>query len=243
MLKQIDNIFILGTSHVSKTSSQEIIRTIEKINPKVIGIELDQNRLKLILSKKKGKTNLFLTIKEIGVFGTLFSLIAGSMQQKIAKKLKVEPGIDMKTAYIEAKKNKLIISLIDQDIKITLKKFSKMKFSKKVSMFFNLFLKSFKKEYRETLNFDVKKGVPSNEKINELLKIVRKEAPEFYDILIEQRNIIMSKRLLELRENHPKEAILAVVGAGHLEGMEKYIRKHIEYKNTHLETKFKIEVN
>ncbi len=229
MLTKIGNIYLLGTSHVSKESSKEIRDTIDSLKPEVVGIELDYDRLKSLLNPSKKKPKVSKLVKEYGAFGTLFALLAGSMQKRIAQQLGVEAGIDMKEAYVYARKHKIPTSLIDQHVKITMKKFSSMKFRKKVTTLWNLITKSFKKEYRKKMNFDVKKGVPSNEKLLEILSIVKKEAPEFYDILIEQRNIVMSKQLLELRKKHIGP-ILAVVGAGHVEGMKHYLEKNIEDK-------------
>ena len=227
MLTKIDNIYLLGTSHVSKESSEEIKKSIDSLKPEVVGIELDYQRLKGLLSKLKQKPKLRTLLKEFGAFGTMFALLAGSMQKRVAQHLGVEAGIDMKQAYLYSREHKIPTALIDQHVKVTMRKFSSMKFTKKVSTAWNLFIKSFKKEYRKKMNFDVKKGVPSNEKLLEILSIVKKEAPEFYDILIEQRNIYMAKKLLKLKEHH-SGPILAVVGAGHIEGMKQYLEKNIK---------------
>jgi pheromone shutdown-related protein TraB len=236
MLTKIDNIYILGTSHVSKESSKEIEETINKLKPEVIGIELDYLRLKGLLNPSKKKPKLRIMIREFGAFGTIFALLAGSMQRRVAQHLGVEAGIDMKQAYLSAREHKIPTTLIDQNVKVTLRKFSRMKFTKKISTGWNLLTKSFKKEYRQKMNFDVRKGVPSNEKIIEILSIVRKEAPAFYNILIHERNIIMSRKLLDLKKKH-SGAILAVVGAGHVEGMIKYLKKELE-KNMRVSKSF-----
>ena len=96
-------------------------------------------------------------------------------------------------------------------------------------MFFNLIFKSFKKEYRNKLNFDISKGVPDEKVINIAMNIFKKEVPELYQILIEDRNIYMSKRLLELRKKHSGN-IIAVIGAGHVEGMYSIINKKINHE-------------
>ena len=226
MLTKIDNIYLLGTSHVSKESSKEIEDTIKSLKPEVIGIELDYGRLKGLLNPSAKKPKITTMVKEFGVFGAMFALLAGSMQRRVAQHLGVEAGIDMKQAYICAREHKIPTALIDQNVRITLRKFSKMRFTKKISTAWNLFTKSFKKEYRQKTNFDVKKGVLSNEKLLEILQIVKKEAPAFYNILIHERNIIMAKKLLELKQVH-QGPVLAVVGAGHVEGMKKYIEKEL----------------
>jgi len=233
MIKQIDNIILLGTSHVAKKSAKEIEDTINQFSPEVVGIELDLGRLKSILSenKDKKKSSSISMIKDLGLGGFLFGMIAGFIQQKIGKSLGIEPGVDMKKAYTFAREKNIPIALIDINIKTTLRKMSKLSFAKKMKMFFSLFFKSFKKEYRNKLNFDIKKGVPDEKVIKFAMGVFRKEVPDLYKILIEDRNIHMSNRLLKLRENH-SGYILAVVGAGHVDGMAEYLEKKI-YSNVY----------
>ncbi|MCA9495370.1 MAG: TraB/GumN family protein [Nanoarchaeota archaeon] len=235
MIEKIDNIILLGTSHVAKQSAKEIEETIELYKPEVVGIELDIDRLKTLLSEKKDankkRRNNLKMIKEIGFSGYIFALIAGLVQDKVGKSLGIEAGIDMKTAYVSSREKKIPIALIDLNIKYTLKKLSSLSFRKKISLFSSLFFKSFKKEYRNKLQFDVKNGVPDEKVIAQMLKIVEKEIPQMYKILIHDRNLYMSKKLLELREAHNGN-ILAVVGAGHLEGMKKYLKENIGESKT-----------
>lgn len=228
MLKQIDNIILLGTSHVSKQSAKEIEKAIEVYTPEVVGIELDYYRLKSLLegktSNNKRRKSKSLR-KEIGMGGYLFGLLAGFVQDKVGKSLNIDPGVDMKTAYIKARDNKIPTALIDINIKVTLKKLSKLSFTRKVKMFSNLFLKSFKKEYRKKLNFDVKKGVPDEKFIDMALDILRKEVPDMYNILIHDRNVHMVDQIRKLQQNHEGN-ILIVVGAGHLKGMIELLNQN-----------------
>ena len=233
MLKRLDNVLLLGTSHVAKKSAKEIEKVIDEYSPEIICIELDENRLRAILNNspkrrkgRKEKTINIKIIKEIGVGGYLFGAVAGFIQKKIGKSIGIEPGVDMKKAYLIAKKKNLRIELIDLDIKKTLKKMSKLSFSRKIKMFANLLFKSFKKEYRNKLNFDIKKGVPNEEVIEFAMKVFRIEVPDLYKILIEDRNIHMGNRILNLRKESDG-FILAVVGAGHLKGMYEYLEKKI----------------
>lgn len=228
MIKKVSNIILLGTSHVAKQSSLEIKSAIEEYKPEVVTIELDMDRFKSLMSKSKQKSKFsFKMIKEFGAGGFLFALVASAIQSSAGKYLKIEPGIDMKTAYNEARKNKIPAALIDLNIKLTLKKISKLSFRRKISMFFKMLFINFKKEHRQKLNFDLKSGVPSEKMISEVLKIIKIEIPDLYQILIEDRNIYMSKKLLELKKLH-KGNILAVVGAGHLDGMVEYLEKELK---------------
>ena len=226
MIEKIGPFILVGTSHVAKESVVEIEEAIKKYSPEVVGIELDEQRLKSLYSNEK-RPGFRTIVKEVGAFGALFAVIAGAIQKKIAKHLGVEPGLDMKAGYEKAREYSIPVALIDIPITTTLKRLSKIPFNKKISMLFSLFIKSFKKEYRNKLKIDLKKGVPEDKQIEEMLKIVEKEIPLLYDILIEKRNKHMCKRLQTLHSNHPEGNILTVVGAGHLRGMKEILDKEM----------------
>ncbi len=245
MIKKVGNIILLGTSHVARQSAKEIEEAIENYSPQVIAIELDMERLRNLMSKNQKEKSSFKRMnairKDIGLSGYIFAQIAAFVQSKIGKSLGIEPGVDMKTAYVKARDKKIPTALIDQDIRITLRKFSKLGFRRKISMFSSLFFKSFKKEYRERLSFDVKAGVPDEKVIIEMLSIVKKEVPDLYRILIHERNVFMAEKLLKLRENHEGN-ILAVVGAGHLAGMVEYLEKNYKVPDK-ISYSFSVEVD
>jgi pheromone shutdown-related protein TraB len=219
MLKQIGNIYLLGTSHVSKESVSIIKKTISEIQPEVVAIELDYHRLKSLLSKQQKKPSFFQLVKEYGVFGAGFLTMASSFQKKMGKKLQILPGEDMKTAYECARKESIPTILIDQHIKKTITNLSRISTLSKCSMVFNLLIKSFKKEYRVSIEHSLGKGnVPSEKTLEFIMNIIKKEAPEFYRVIISDRDHYMAHKLLQLQEKH-SGPILAVVGAGHLKGM------------------------
>lgn len=231
MIKTIGNVILVGTSHVSEQSMKEIKKAIDENKPDVVCIELDIDRFKSLMAKPENKKKELkkrkrALKKEVGMSGYIFAQIAGYVQKKVGDSLGIEPGSDMKTAFECAKAEKIPVALIDLNIRNTLKKMSKLGFRKKISMFSNLFIKSFKKEYRDKLNFDVKKGVPDEKVIIEMLKIVKKEVPDMYRILIDDRNKHMCKKIMEYREKH-EGYVMAVVGAGHVEGMVEILEKEI----------------
>lgn len=238
MIEKIGPYILVGTSHVAKQSVKEIEQAIEQYKPEVVGIELDSQRLKSLYHK--GKPSIRQTIKQVGAFGALFALVAGAVQKKVGKHLGVEPGLDMKAGYEKAREYKIPVALIDVPVTITLKKLSKVPFTKKMGMLFGLTFKSFKKEYRQTLKFDVKKGVPEDKQIEDMLDIVKKETPLLYDILIEQRNHHMVKRLNNLREHHDGY-IMAVVGAGHVRGMKELLLNTHSSNQTQFNYTFQVE--
>lgn len=216
-----NNLTITGTSHIAKQSLDEVERTINGEKPDIIALELDRRRL-YSLFKKPGRIRIY-DIKKIGIKGFVFSLIGAWAEKKLGKMVGVMPGSEMKKAVKLAKKNKIKIALIDQDIEITLRKFSKsLTWKEKWNFFADVVKAVFSR--KKTIEFDLTK-VPSKSVIKKLVGQVKKRFPNVYNVLIEERNHIMAENLRKIMERHPGKKILAIVGAGHEEDIINLIKK------------------
>jgi len=122
---EYNNLILIGTSHIAKESIQEVKSTINEKHPDIVALELDRKRYHSLTSKKKpGRLRIY-DIKRIGVKGFIFSLIGGWAEKKLGNLVGVAPGSEMIQAIKLAKKNKIKLALVDQDIEVTLRNFSK----------------------------------------------------------------------------------------------------------------------
>ena len=211
------NIIVLGTSHISIESVNEVESAIRSINPDVVALELDGKRFNALFSKKR-KMSIW-DVKAIGVKGFLFNLIGAFVEKKLGKLVGVSPGSEMKKATLVARELKCKIALIDQDISITLKNISnRLTFKEKMNFFVDLLKGVFS---NEKIKFDLHK-VPSKGIIKKLTDQVKKRYPSVYSVLVDDRNKYMAKNLYRLMLSYNK--IIAVVGAGHEDDLIKEIK-------------------
>ena len=124
MRMQYKNLAIIGTSHIAKQSLEEVEKAIEEGKPDIVALELDRKRLYSLMNKEERKISIY-DIRRVGFKGFIFSLIGAWAEKKLGKIVGVAPGSEMKKAVMLARKYKLKIALIDQDIEITLRRFSK----------------------------------------------------------------------------------------------------------------------
>ncbi len=218
------NLTIIGTSHIAKQSLDEVKTAIEEEKPGIIALELDRRRLYALMSSKKEKISVY-NVFRVGFKGFLFSLIGAWAEKKLGEYVGVMPGSEMKQAVRLARKNKIKLALIDQDIEITLKRLSKFltwkeKWNFIVDVFKAVVLR--KKE----VEFDLR-TVPSKKIIDKLIKKVKKRYPNIYNVLIKERNEVMAKKLVRLMKTKEDEKILAIVGAGHEEEIVDLIKKNL----------------
>ena len=160
-------------------------------------------------------------IKHFGLKGVILNTIGAWIENKLGQKVNIKPGADMKAAIELARKNKKELALIDQDIRITLKKLTKeVKAREKLRIFLDLLRIPFAKKQMKSLDLT---KVPEPEFVDELLKQVEQRYPGIYKVLIKDRNKIIAKNLNKLKIEKEGKKIMAVLGAGHKKEVEKLI--------------------
>ena len=218
------NLVLVGTSHIAKESVEEVGEVIKNETPNVVALELDKQRMYALLNKDKARPGIK-SIRRIGIKGFLFSIVGSWVERKLGEKVGVSPGSEMLQAYKIARENKIDVALIDQDIEITLKRFSKSLTWKKkwrfvVDLFKGLIFK------QEVIKIDLSK-VPSKEIIAKLLKQVKDRYPNVYKVLVEERNNFMAARLAQMIYRFPDKKIVAFIGAGHEKEILSLVKKYL----------------
>lgn len=207
-------VIIIGTGHVFDIGDRikEII-DIEK--PDIVALELDRNRLNALLygGSKKGGNGIYRFLSMI--------------QNIMAKKFGNVAGTEMITAYNKAKELMIPVACIDMDSTYIVNKiWNELSFKEKIILFLSLFSSIFipkRKIKNEVENLDSKNFVDE----------LGKAFPKMKELLIDKRNEYMVNNISILLENYDK--ILAVVGEGHVEGIEKLLNeKGFENKTYHL---------
>ncbi len=217
-----ESLEIIGTAHVSEKSVEKVKATILEKKPDVVAVELDLNRYTNLLNEKTGKTppKQEFEIKKLikGDNLTLF-LVSGFlsyMQRRIGDDVGVKPGSEMMAAVEAADEIGAKVALIDRDITITLNRaLNKMSFVEKMKFVYGLISSFFTKD--EEIE-DIE-SITEGDALEEVMKYFQEMSPKAYDVLVNERDKYMAQMLLDI----PEENIVAVVGAGHKEGITKYI--------------------
>ncbi|MCK9151520.1 TraB/GumN family protein [Methanobacterium alcaliphilum] len=222
---------IIGTAHVSQKSVEEVKNTIIEDKPEVVAVELDAGRYQRLMREKLGideKDNF--SIKDvikgnnIGLF--LISGFLTYMQRKIGDDLGVKPGSEMLAAVEAAEEVNARIALIDRDINLTLQRAIKaMSLWEKIKFVSGIITSFFSTE--EELK-DVE-SLKEGDTLQEVMEYFQEMSPAAYEVLVKERDAFMTHRLLDIEEDH----IIAVVGAGHQQGMNHYLEHPEEIPPLH----------
>ncbi len=228
-MDNINNITLIGTSHIARESIKKVTSTINESKPDIVAVELDPQRYYALMHEKK-KTRLSLyNIGRIGFKGFLFAVIGSWVSNKLGRMVGVEPGDEMKAAIKAAKKNKIKIALIDQDIELTLSRFSRYFTWKERwrfigDIFTGMFFRKGEMKKYGLEKFDLSK-VPPEVVIEKLMGVMKKRYPSLYRVLVDERNRVMADRLKTMLMQNPAVKIVAVVGAGHINGIRDILSR------------------
>ena len=213
---------IIGTAHVSEESVNEVKDTIYEQHPDVVAIELDRGRYIKLKKQMAGieedetiSVSQIIRENKVGLFFT--STLLGYFQSKIGADLDVAPGSEMIGAIEACEDLEIPIALIDREISTTLQRaLNKMGFVEKSKFLFGLVASVF--GFGDEEDIDVEE-LKNPENIDELMEMFKDEAPSVHEVLVLERDAYLAGRIMQLPQDH----IVAVVGAGHKPGIEKYL--------------------
>ncbi|MDD1656458.1 MAG: TraB/GumN family protein [Methanomicrobiales archaeon] len=208
---------IVGTAHVSRKSVEEVRAAMEEFRPDVVAVELDPARF-AVLKQQEEPPAIADVLKSHQFTELLVQWTLAHLQRRIGMEVGVEPGAEIKAAIQEAEARHLPLALVDRDIRVTLNRFwHSLSLLEKLKMGYALAVSLVSTETQE---IDVEE-LTRQDVISLALQEFRKFSPRGAQALIDERDAYLALQLLALTGRH--ERVLAIVGAGHVEGIRKHL--------------------
>ena len=216
-------IVLIGTAHISQVSKDLVRSTIEAESPDTVCVELDEGRLNSIKDPDRWKkTDLKQVIKNKQLGTLIANLVLGSYQKRMGAQTGVKPGSELKEAVDCAEGRGAELVLADRDIKITLRRtWACTPWYRKLSLLGGLFASIFDKT--EVSEEDLAK-IKEQDALSAMMQDFGKSFPEVKQVLIDERDQFLASKI----KNAPGKKIVAVVGAGHMNGIAKIIEEDRE---------------
>lgn len=214
------HIILVGTAHISKESAKLVEETIRNHDPDIVGVELDIARLSQLESGEKWReTNITEIIKNNQGYLFLITLLLSNLQKRIGDEIGIKSGSDMLSAVKAAREAGKPIALLDRDIRITMKRaFSRTRFTEKLKLAYSIIMMVFGMG-KENISEEKIEELKKTDVMTELMGEFTKELPSLKEVLVDERDLYIADRIMAAKEGK----IVAVVGAGHLDGIEKNI--------------------
>ncbi len=213
-------IILVGTAHVSQASIDEVQAVIEKERPDNVAIELDEKRLASMKDPESWrKMDIIKVLKKRQGFLMLANIVLASYQRKMGKKEGIQPGDEMMAAMKKAEELGIPQTMVDRQIAVTLRRAWAMNgFWGKCKLLAALISSAFSKEAATPQEIEnLKKSSEMDSMMNELSEYL----PKVKKVLIDERDRYLASKIWEAKGNK----VLAVLGAGHLPGVQSYLEK------------------
>jgi len=222
-VKVNDNIVLIGTAHISKDSVDEVRDAIEKYKPDIVAVELCQRRYDTITKKDKWEnTPVTALIKSNNAYFMLAQTFLASIQRRLGEEYGVEPGSEMIAAMQEAEKHNIKVALVDRDITVTLKRaWRKMGVREKFRVIWEFLKAIIGYDEEELEDLDLKE-LMKQDVISQMMEEFSKIAPSAATVLIHERDQYIAQKIFD---ESKKGKVVAVVGAGHINGIKQYLAK------------------
>ena len=220
-------VTLLGTAHVSRSSAEKVAELLATGNYDAVAVELCPSRYNALLNPDAlAKMDLFKVIREGRVTLVMASLALGAYQQRLADQFGIEPGAEQREAIRLARDSHLPLLLIDREISITLKRVAgNLSLWKRLGLFTGLLAGILSKE-------EVSENEIEQLKEGDILETTfaefAQDRQDLYLPLIDERDRYMAARLRAEIEQKGHENLLVVIGAGHMQGIARYLAQQSE---------------
>ena len=218
------SIVLLGTAHVSKSSADAVNELLSGDHFDAVAVELCPSRYNALIEPDAlAKMDLMEIVKQGKVAMVVAKLAMGAYQQRIADQLGIEPGAEQRMAIKIAKEKDLPVLLIDREIGVTLKRTAgNLSWWKRWTLFTGLLMSLLS---REEVQEEEIEQLKEGDMLETTFAEFSHNRQDLYLPLIDERDQYMAARLQQEAETHAHEKVLAVIGAGHLQGVTGYLQE------------------
>jgi pheromone shutdown-related protein TraB len=218
-------ITLLGTAHISRASADKVRELIATGEYDAVAIELCPSRYNAIVNPDAlAKMDLFDVIRRRKVLMVAANLALGAFQQRMADQLGITPGAEMRMAIDCAGAIHLPVLLIDREIAVTLKRcYHRVSWWQRVQLLSGLLASVV--VHRKVTEEEIER-LKEGDMLESAFTQFAEQAQGLYLGLIDERDRYMSARLINEADAGAYRNLLAVVGAGHLKGIRRYLEEY-----------------
>ncbi len=181
-----ENLRLLGTAHISKTSAEAARREVEEYDPDIVAVELCKSRLDALVQPDRfDNETLGKVLREGKAPLVLFQSMLAVEQRRMGLAEGEKPGTDLLAAIQAAKESEKSVALVDRDIQKTLRRaWRKMSFREKWRVLSALL---FEEEVEDDV-IEIDELLENTDLITQLMDELKGVAPAAGEVLIDERD-------------------------------------------------------
>lgn len=214
------SITLVGTAHISRDSVAEVESIIAEEQPGRVCVEIDQTRYQSMTQGSRWENlDIGKVLKEGKGFFLLANLALSGFQKRMGSGVGVKPGEEMIAAIDAADAAGIPWSCCDRDVQITLKRaWARSNFWNKSKLLASLISSAFS---NEKLSEEEIEQLKNKSELEQMMNELAEYLPSVKEVLIDERDRYLASKIFLSREEH----VVAVVGAGHMAGIERWLKK------------------
>lgn len=219
------SIYLVGTAHVSQASTELVDQVIREISPSSVAVELCESRFKSLRDPDRWKNTDLVSVIRTGRASVLLAqLMLMGFQKRLGKKLKVQPGAEMMRAIEVAEQQRCQTVLADRDVRTTLKRtWASLGFWNTCKL---PFVVASAMSAQDEISEEEIERLKSSDGLEALMKDFSESFPAVKSALIDERDRYLAAKI----RSAPGSKIVAVVGAGHVPGIKRFIGEEIDLR-------------
>ena len=209
---------LIGTAHISAESIEDVSTYISEQQPDCVAVELDEKRYEAITNPSAwSNLDIVKVLKSNEGFLLLANLVLSSFQRRLGKNVGVHPGDEMKAAINRAKMMNIPVAMIDRPVQVTLRRaWNKNSLFGKCKLLATLLVNSFS---TEDVSSEQIENLKKTSEMDSMMGELSQYMPAIKEVLIDERDRYLAAKLYRCQGKR----ILAVLGAGHLAGVQKHL--------------------
>ena len=211
---------LLGTAHVSRVSVEAVRTLMREEKFDAVAVELCESRYRALCDPESWRNLDLLQVIRDGKAGMVAANLAlSAYQRRLAEQFGIEPGAEMKAAVDLANESATPVWLIDRDVGVTLRRaYRSVRLRDRLAILSGLIASIF--ERSEIAEEDIEK-LKQGDMLQSAFSEFARQSEPLYRSLIAERDSYMAARLREEAGDGAPRRVLVVVGAGHLDGIER----------------------
>ena len=209
-------VLLIGTAHISQRSVAEVREAIAVEAPDRICVELDASRYATISQRQHWmELDIRRVLKERKGFLMLTNIVLHSFQRRLGLDLGVQPGAEMAAAIAAAEAAEIPFVLCDREIQVTLRRaWRRTGLWGRLKLLAALLAGAFSNEDLDSTQVEALKEKGT---LQGMLEELADYLPQVKEVLIDERDRYLAHRIFTAGGKR----VVAVVGAGHVPGIER----------------------
>lgn len=211
---------LVGTAHISLESVEEVKQIIMETKPGHVCVEIDQSRYTAMTQESRWESlDIVKVLKEGKGFFLMANLALSGFQKRMGANIGAKPGEEMLAAVQAAEEAGIPWSCADRDVQVTLKRaWARSNLWNRSKLLASLIGSAFS---NEKLSESEIEHLKEQSELEQMMAELADYLPSVKEVLIDERDRYLASKIFQA----PADTVVAVVGAGHMAGIEAWMHK------------------